>query len=85
MNGHARNRQRRLLQQLRRESQAASERRVRVCDDLTPALADLVRLAYRWPRATALRLGGIRFPVSEGCFRNVIDPETGRALVGVSA
>lgn len=74
----------RLLHDLRRESDACAEHRVRPDLDSTPHLAALVDECRKWPRARAIYLKGVRFPITDGWCRIVRCPDTGTALVGVS-
>lgn len=73
-----------LLADLRRESQRASERRITPNHRDTPLLAELVLAAYAQGDKRRVSYRGVSFPVRDGWCRNVVCPDTGMALVGLS-
>ncbi len=71
------------LARLRRDSDHALKNR----DEISEDLRNLAYLAkYVKPRARSVCYFGIRFPVRQGfAINSVLDPETGRPLVGTVA
>lgn len=73
-----------LIADLRRESNLASERRITPNFTDTPLLAGLVVAAYAQPKRPWVTYRGVAFPVRNSWCRNVCCPETKMPLVGIS-